>query len=329
MAVDQFENGLQTRKKGLSARLRNVPTPLGGLALGIASLGAAWSLAMPEYGQWFKFLTASIAGVLVLALIIKFISHPKLFREDLAHPVAGSVLPTCAMSSMVIAQSFLSVMPGFAKGLWLLAVVAHILLFISFTVHRLIDFRLHHMVPSWFVPPVGIIVAALTSAGMGYETLVYWLFLFGLGCYFIKLPVMLYRLIFSEAIPDAALPTFAIMGAPASLSLAGYLTITDRPDYLLVAVLLPLAIFMTSLVYVALVRLLRLPFSPGYASFTFPMVVGATALLKVADVLLLQGHRAAYDVIYPLAGFELLVATVLVAYVAVRFLWFYFSPRQG
>lgn len=328
MAVDQCESSLQTCKKRLLLRLKSVPTPLGGLALGIASLGAAWSLVWPEYGHWFKLSTALVASVLVLALIIKFVSHPSLFRDDLAHPVAGSVLPTCAMASMVIAQSLLPVIPGFARGLWLVAVFAHILLFISFAVHRLIDFRLHHMVPSWFVPPVGIIVAALTSTGMGYETLVYSLFVFGLGCYFIKLPVMLYRLIFSEVIPDAALPTFAIMAAPASLSLAGYLSITDRPDYLLVAVLLPLAIFMTALVYVALVRLLRLPFSPGYASFTFPMVVGATALLKLSDVLLLQGHRAAYDVIYPLAGIELLVATVLVAYVAVRFLWFYFSPRQ-
>lgn len=328
MAVEQIEKDLHTSKKGLGAGLRNVPTPLGGLALGIASLGVAWSLVLPEHEQWFKLLTAAIASVLVLALIAKFLCNPGLFREDLAHPVAGSVLPTCAMALMVIAQSIRPVVPGFAQHLWLLAVVAHILLFISFAVHRLMDFRLHHMVPSWFVPPVGIIVAALTSAGMGYEKLVYVLFLFGLGCYFIKLPVMLYRLIFSDAIPDGALPTFAIMGAPASLSLAGYLSITDNPDYLLLAILLPLAIFMTALVYVALVRLLRLPFSPGYASFTFPMVVGATALLKVADVLLLEGHQAAYDVIYPLAGFELLVASVLVGYVAVRFFWFYCAPRQ-
>ena len=329
MDVDRFESGLPTHKKGLSVRLRNVPTPMAGLALGIASLGGAWSLVMPDYGQSFQFLTGTVASVLVLALILKFITNPNLFREDLAHPVAGSVLPACAMTSMVIAQSLLPVVPGFARGLWLVAVFAHILLFISFAIHRLIDFRLHHMVPSWFVPPVGIIVAALTSAGMGYETMVYWLFWFGLGVFFFKLPIMLYRLIFSEAIPQAALPTFAIMGAPASLSLAGYLTITDQPDYLLIAVLLPLAIFMTALVYVALIRLLRLPFSPGYASFTFPMVVGATALFKVADVLLQQGHLAAYDVIHSLANFELLVATGLVAYVAMRFLWFYFSPRQS
>nr|WP_306671079.1 TDT family transporter [Endozoicomonas sp. SESOKO1] len=316
------------RKTGLSVRLRNVPTPLGGLALGIASLGALWALVLPGYAEWFKLSSALVASLLVLAIFFKFVSNPGLFREDLAHPVASSVMPTCAMASMVIAQSLLSVMPVFAKGLWLLAVITHLLLFIGFTVHRLIDFQLHHMVPSWFVPPVGIIVAAVTSAGMGHEKLVFMLFIFGLCCYFIKLPVMLYRLIFRETIPDAALPTFAIMAAPASLSLAGYLSITNQPNYLLVAVLLPLAIFMTSLVYVAFVRLLRLPFSPGYAAFTFPMVIGATALFKLADILHQQGYQKVCEVINNLAGFELLVATVIVFYVALRYLWFYFSPRH-
>ncbi|WP_257284923.1 TDT family transporter [Endozoicomonas sp. SESOKO1] len=328
MAVSQLEVGLQMRKTGLSVRLRNVPTPLGGLALGIASLGALWALVLPGYAEWFKLSSALVASLLVLAIFFKFVSNPGLFREDLAHPVASSVMPTCAMASMVIAQSLLSVMPVFAKGLWLLAVITHLLLFIGFTVHRLIDFQLHHMVPSWFVPPVGIIVAAVTSAGMGHEKLVFMLFIFGLCCYFIKLPVMLYRLIFRETIPDAALPTFAIMAAPASLSLAGYLSITNQPNYLLVAVLLPLAIFMTSLVYVAFVRLLRLPFSPGYAAFTFPMVIGATALFKLADILHQQGYQKVCEVINNLAGFELLVATVIVFYVALRYLWFYFSPRH-
>lgn len=316
-------------KQSYRARLGAVPTPMGGLALGIASLGGAWALVLPGHGEWFKLCTALIATVLILAIILKFVMNPTLFREDLAHPVVGSVLPTCAMGIMVIAQSLLAFVPGFAKVLWLLAVIAHLLLFASFTVYRLMDFRLQQMVPSWFVPPVGIIVAALTSAGMGHEKLVFALFVFGLACYFIKLPVMLYRLIFSETIPDAALPSFAIMAAPASLSLAGYLSITEQPNYLLVAVLLPLAIFMTSLVYVAFVRLLRLPFSPGYSSYTFPMVVGATALLKLADVLELEGHQEVFDVVYPLAGLELLIATVLVVYVSIRYLWFYCSPRHA
>ncbi|WP_257263254.1 TDT family transporter [Endozoicomonas sp. ONNA2] len=327
--VIQSEDDLPMSKTALSVRLRKVPTPLGGLALGIASLGAVWALVLPALADWFKLSSALVASLMVLAIILKFLNNPGLFWADLADPVVSSVLPTCAMASMVIAQSLLPVAPDFARGLWLLAVVAHLLLFVGFTVHRFIDFHLHQMVPSWFVPPVGIIVAAVTSPGMGHGGLVFTLFIFGLCCYLIKLPVMLYRLIFREKIPDAALPTFAIMAAPASLSLAGYLSITDQPNYLLVAVLLPLAIFMTSLVYVGFARLLRLPFSPGYAAFTFPMVIGATALFKLAETLHQQGHQNICDVINNLAGFELLVATVIVLYVALRYLWYYFSPRHS
>ncbi len=303
--------------------LSRVPTPLGGLALGIASLGAAWSLISPEGAGSFKIVSALIAAILVLKIIMKFILHPHLIKEELAHPVISSVMPTCAMAMMVVSQSLLSVIPGAARVLWLVAVICHIVLFVSFVANRVGCFKLEHMVPSWFVPPVGIIVAAVTSHGMGFESLVYTLFVFGLGCYFIKLPVMFYRLMFRASIPDAALPTFAIMAAPASLSLAGYLTITSQPDPLLLVILAPLAVLMTLLVYIGFIRLLRLPFSPGYAAFTFPMVIGATALIKLTDWLLAHELFWLGSLTDRLSQIELLIATGIVFYVASRYIIFY------
>ncbi|MEF1290073.1 C4-dicarboxylate ABC transporter, partial [Vibrio sp. M260118] len=62
----------------------------------------------------------------------------------------------------------------------------------------------------------------------------------------------------------------------------------------------------------------------GYAAFTFPMVIGATALFKLA------GWMESLDIadkyvtqIHWLAGFELVVATLVVSYVAFRYLYFY------
>jgi tellurite resistance protein TehA-like permease len=94
---------------------------------------------------------------------------------------------------------------------------------------------------------------------------------------------MIYRLVFCESVPDAAKPTIAIMAAPASLSLAGYLTVTQDPSPVLVALLFGIAILMTVVIYAAFFHLLRLPFGPAYAAFIFPMVIGATALFKMAD----------------------------------------------
>lgn len=138
------------------------------------------------------------------------------------------------------------------------------------------------------------------------------------------LPMMIYRFIFTHEIPDAAKPTLAIMAAPASLSLAGYLTVVSEPSPVIVALLFGIAVLMTAIIYLAFTRLLRLPFSPGYAAFTFPMVIGATALFKMAHWMENIGVAEYYVAqVHWLASLELIVATVVVSYVAIRYLAFY------
>ncbi|CDD70857.1 c4-dicarboxylate transporter/malic acid transport protein [Sutterella sp. CAG:397] len=103
----------------------------------------------------------------------------------------------------------------------------------------------------------------------------------GMGAYTVMLPVMLYRLIFCSEVPNPAKPTIAIMAAPASLAFAGYLTESPDPSLLIVAILFGIAVLMTVAIYFCFWNLLRLQFSPGYAAFTFPMAIGATALYKL------------------------------------------------
>ncbi|WP_019935652.1 TDT family transporter [Oceanimonas smirnovii] len=297
-------------------RLAAAPTPMAGLALGVASLGWSWENTGLFNGQA-QNLGAAIAALLLIILTAKFLLHPRLLAQDLAHPVVGSVLPTYAMATMVVSAA----LPEPARHLlWLLATGLHLAFLLVFICHRVKEFRLHHMVPSWFVPPVGIIVAAVASPGGVFDPLAQGLMWFGLSCYGLLLPLMLYRLIFCPVVPDAAKPTIAIMAAPASLSLAGYLTVMPQPDLLLVAILLGIAVLMTALIYVAFFHLLRLPFSPGYAAFTFPLVIGATALFKVSDLLgTLDLQGADLNSLRHLAQFELVVATLVVAYVALRY----------
>ncbi|WP_434667969.1 TDT family transporter [Aeromonas sp. NJAU223] len=300
--------------------LAAAPTPMAGLALGIASLGWCWENAGQFDGR-LQLLGAAIAAVLLLILTGKFLLHPRLLWQDLAHPVVGSVVPTYAMATMVVSKAIGQLAPALGQGLWLFAVVLHLLFLAAFVWHRAKEFEIHHMVPSWFVPPVGIIVADVAYPGGPFAALANGLLWFGLICYGLMLPLMLYRLIFSHEVPDAAKPTIAILAAPASLSLAGYLTVTAEPSLLLVAVLLGIAVLMTGIIYLSLFKLLRLPFSPGFAAFTFPLVIGATALYKVSQ-LLSQWPEAAHYVeqLHLLANLELAVATLVVTYVALRYL---------
>ncbi|PJG60781.1 TDT family transporter [Aeromonas cavernicola] len=303
--------------------LGKAPTPMAGLALGIASLGWCWENAGPFEGR-VQLLGAAIASVLLLILTFKFLLHPRLLLQDLAHPVVGSVVPTYAMGTMVVSKAVGTFAPQAGVALWLFAVALHVLFLATFIWHRAKAFEIHHMVPSWFVPPVGIIVADVAFPGGVFAPLAHGLLWFGISCYGVMLPLMLYRLIFSHEVPDAAKPTIAILAAPASLSLAGYLTVTQTPSLLLVAVLLGIAILMTGIIYLAFIKLLQLPFSPGYAAFTFPLVIGATALFKVAqwvDSFALADRYA--EQIRVLAYAELGVATVIVGYVALRYLMFF------
>ncbi|AMG12927.1 TDT family transporter [Vibrio vulnificus] len=304
------------------AKVMGAPTPMAGLALGIASLGWSWEnlATLNGYGQW---ISAAIASGLLVILAVKFLFHHHLLRQDLAHPVVGSVVPTFAMATMVVSNSIGHFSPLLGDTIWLVAVALHIVFLLSFVYHRAKDFELHHMVPSWFVPPVGIIVADVSFSGNpALAPIAHGALVFGMVAYAVMLPIMIYRFMFTHEVPDAAKPTMAIMAAPASLSLAGYLTVTAQPSPVIIALLFGIAVLMTAIIYLAFVKLLRLPFSPGYAAFTFPMVIGATALFKMANWMQNAGLGSHYvEQVRMLAGVELLVATVVVGYVAVQYFY--------
>jgi exfoliative toxin A/B len=316
--------------RSIPNKLANVPTPMGGLALGIASVLWCWENFMPLNGAA-QLAGALIGGVLLLVLCAKFILHPALLRQDLAHPIVGSVAPTFAMGIMVVSVTVCRFSLTAGAVLWCLAVVLHLVFLLVFSVHRSRRMALHHLIPSWFVPPVGIIVAAVSVPPIAVlHSVALGLQYFGMLCYAVMLPLMLYRFIFTQGVVDAAKPTIAIMAAPASLSLAGYLTVSEHPSPLIVAVLLGIALLMTLLIYLAFFQLLRLPFSPGYAAFTFPMAIGATALFKATKQFANWGVSAKYVAqMQLLANIELLLASVIIAYVAMRYAYNYLPmPRR-
>ena len=309
----------------IRAKLAGVPAPIGGLALGIASLGWSWE-SMGAFNGNLQLLSALITAALLVLLFGKIIFAHRALFDDLRHPVAGSVVPTTAMAVMIVSKAFGELNSLTGEVLWLGSIALHIAFLCTFIYHRVKGFKLAQMVPSWFIPPVGVIVADVTVPSATYDGLAQALFWFGFGSYALMLPVMLYRLIFHPEVPDAAKPTIAILAAPASLSLAAYLSVSTDPSPILVAVLGGVAVIMTALIYLALLRLLRLPFSPGYSAFTFPLVVGATGLFKTVGWL--ESLHVDSSLIVPvrvLGVVELYIATAVVFYVCYKFLIFY-SP---
>ncbi|MDY4164047.1 MAG: TDT family transporter [Sutterella sp.] len=298
-------------------KVRGLPTPLAGLALGIASLGWCMENALPLHG-WGQTAGALLGGLLILVLCIRFAAHADTLWADLKHPVLGSIVPTFAMCLMVISRTAGRFSETAGIALWCAAVVLHLAALAVFVVWRLREPKLELMVPSWFVPPIGIVVADVTFPGtaalLPFAKAFFWM---GLSAYAVLLPLMIYRLFFLPEVPNGAKPTFAILAAPASLLLAGYLSVESDPSLLLCALLFGIAVLMTCVIYFAFWRLLRLQFSPGYAAFTFPMAIGATALYKLSDLTAgFAGGEHYAEQIRWLAHAELGVAAAVIFYVS-------------
>lgn len=296
-----------------------IPTPAAGLGLGLASLGWAMENAA-SFGGAAQTVGAMVASLLLLGVTGKFLLHPFHLAREMRHPVLGSILPTLAMGLMVVSRALGNHVPAAGEAVWLVAVCLHLFFLGAFAWFHLRNFSLASMVPSWFVPPVGIVTAALTSPGGIYAPFASAFMLFGVAAFALLLPVMVYRLIFCPEIADAAKPTIAILAAPASLSLAGYLSVNPRPSLFLAALLLGVALTLTAVIYVALARLLRLPFSPAYASFTFPLVISATALFKAMELFAAHPLTTGYaGMLRGMATVELAIAALVVSYVS----WLY------
>lgn len=261
-------------------KLREMPVALTGLALGIAGVSGALSNFL---GQFPVIVGDSISLFLVTVIFVKNIFHFNVLKEELSHPTLGSFIPTLDMTIMILGGFISSYSLIIGRAIWFLAILAHVIFCSIFFYHRIKDFQMHHIVPSWFVPPVGIVVACVAGANMGVSSFTHLIFYIGFALYLIMLPFMLYRVMFVQPIDESRLPTFAIMAAPPSLCLAGYLTVFNTPSEIIIGILLPLAVFMTLLVYLSFFRILKISFNPSYASLTFPLAIGSTALLKYSN----------------------------------------------
>lgn len=312
----------------LSECVASIPTAVAGLALAIASLGWCWESGGNFNGQM-QMLGALIASPLLIALALKFLLNPKLLKKDLSHHMSGSVVPTFTMASMVVANNINHFHHQFALFLWLTAIVLHLSFLAVFIYYRIKDFKFEHLLPSWFIPPVGIVVAVVSFPGGSLFALANALLLFGVIAYTLLLPTMLYRYFIHSQLAEGEMPTIAVFAAPASLSLAGYLTITEQPSLLIVSALATIALVMTLFIYIAMRRLLRLPFTPAYSAFTFPLVIGATAMFKTSQYLQENGYTVwLVELIEQVAYVELMLATVMVGYVCARYL-VHFNPFRN
>ncbi|KKL82505.1 hypothetical protein LCGC14_1984100, partial [marine sediment metagenome] len=292
-----------------------IPAPLAGLGLGVSCLG----IVILDFNILFGNILSVIAAIVLSIYLLKIILNVSAFKNDLNHPVFSSIVPTFSMGMMNISTYLGHIIYEAGRIVWIVAVVLHGLLLINFLRNILKEFDFQNILPSYFIPPVGIVVASVSGEMFNFSILCETLFYFGFISYFITLTFVIIRLRMGN-IPSPNKPTLAILAAPASLCLAGYLSLNSVPNPLLISILVPLSIIMTIIVYVMFFKLLRIPFNPGYSAYTYPVAISATAMVKFTGYLKNLGNAWTSSV-EVFAIIEVYIAILIVFYVGIRYLY--------
>lgn len=303
--------------------IKKLPLPITGLMLGLAVLGNL----IQSYSNSLRSVFGIISGVIFLLVLIKIFTLTKGVKEALENPVVASVFPTLSMAIMVLAGYLKPLNAQFALIFWFAGVLLHIVLIIWFTIKFVTSFNIKKVFPSWFIVYVGIAVASVTAGAFEMHTVGKLSFYFALISYLVLLPIVLKRVFVVKEIPEPAQPTFAILCAPASLCLAGYMNSFAEKNMLLVYFLLLVSQLFYFLVLLSLPKLLKLKFYPSYSGFTFPLVISALSLKLTNGFLTKSGNPIAF--LKTLVNLEEAIALVIVIYVLVRYLSFLFAKEAS
>ncbi len=347
-------------------KISKIPIGLTGLAVGIGGLGNAWTLVLQERnidwsnGELDTSIYTNIIQIFLFIFTILFffiivtrqILNRTIFRNEVKDPMLSSFLPTIAMAMMLIggfiaqtstmgtnlkSSEVINALTIIGSIFWYCAVTLHITFMVLFFVHVIKnhDFKNHDVYASWFVPPIGIIVSCTVAGSFPKEIIPSILFqviwCFGFAMYVISLPYVLYKIIFADNIHHDRIPTLAIFGAPANLSLAGFISIPDLKNYwgndaywVIIIILTIIALSTTLFLYVCFFRIFRTKFNPTYASLTFPTAIGSLSMLKVSSVISTISTNSGGGVLlshtFNVIGYiELTIATFINLYVLTRY----------
>lgn len=297
--------------------IKNIPIPFAGVMLALAVGGNLLAPFNPIYKNIFGLLSAICFVVLTASLLINF----SRIKESFNHPVLSSVMPTYSMGIIVISTYIIPFSKSIAFGFWLLGLVLHMILLLIFTKNHIFDFKIKKVFPSYFIVYVGYVCASVTAPAYSMESLGQTLFYFGLGCYLVLLPIILYRTLKVKNIPIPALPTVTIFAAPASLLLAGYMSSFSGKNILLTNLMLFLSIISIIGVLIYLPKMMKNGFVPSYSAFTFPFIISAVAALKTRQFFFSLNYETYYLNIY--SEFIRYFAIFITMYVLLNYVTFY------
>ena len=300
--------------------IQKIPVPLSGVMLGWAALGNL----LQSYSEGLRLFCGGVSAVLLLLLLAKLILFPGMVKEELKNPAVMGVSATFPMGLMLLSVYAKALIGPAAMIIWFGAIGLHLVLICAFTYRFLRKLDITKVFASYFVVYVGIAAAGVSAPAFEQKTVGMAAFWFAFVSLLALLVLVVYRYWKHPSLPEPVQPIFCIFAAPASLCLAAYLQSAGEKTLGLVLTLAVLSCVLYLLSLGKLLTLLRRPFFPSHAAFTFPFVISAIAMKGLGGYLGKIGMSISFLPTVVLV--ETVIASVLTCLVLVRFALFLLRP---
>ena len=295
--------------------IKNVPIPISGLLLSFFSLGNLIKNHIP----YLKEICFTLGLFLLILISLKIILYPKKIKEELENPTISTVSGTYSMGLMSFSIYFLNYSYNLSLFIWVLGIIIHISLILYFTNNFFFkNFEIEKVYACFFVLYVGINNGAITSYDLNQKEFGHIIYLFGLVNLIFLFPLIFFRYLFYNNIPENNKPLILVFNAGTHITLEGYINSSEVINkHVIYFYIICLLIYLFCLYKVYEYR--NIKFYPSFSSFTFPFVISAKATNgicdNVLDVLLIK------LIFY----FQLIFCTISVFYVFILYLKFLFK----
>lgn len=298
-------------------RLERMPVPVLPTFVGALTLSNVYS----GMGYaWVRHITMWAATIIFLLYIVKIVKFPKVCKKEYEAVVPCSLYAGFTMALMILGSYYFDYVPALGKGMWAVGLCIHAVHILVFTYRNVIKNRdINTFVPSWFVTYNGILVSCVVGGAMNAAGILKYVVYYGIIIYFILIPIMIWRLLKVE-VKSPVYHTMAVVLAPCSLCVVGYINVIPSPNQTLLYILYACVLLSLLFIIIKLPKFFSFPFSPGFAGMTFPMAIGTVASTKMAGYLTGMGNEALAAVVKQISGIQIYLTTMIIGYVLLNFL---------
>jgi tellurite resistance protein len=296
-----------------------IPLNTFAIGFGLAGLAEAWStagasLGLPELiGQLFWIVATGGWLWLIIAHTVRGAQSKDTLASQLRHPAQGPIAALVPITGMLIAGELMTIIPWLGITLYVVALVVA-MLFAAWLIGLWLrgGLTLESVHGGYLLPTVAAgFIGATCAAKAGLDLVGWALFAIGLFFWLVMTVLLVIRLAFRPSLPGPLVPTMAILVAPPGVAGIAWFTLEGPHASIGAAMLAGMGVLLVLVQLALLPKYVRLSFSLGFWSFTFPTAAVFTAAMLWFRITAFPGWQAATIVL-------LVLITGLVVAIAVR-----------